>query len=145
MGDPLARKADQFVGGDVRPRLFDHRGLDRLAPCLVRDADHRHVGNRRMAEQGAFDLCRIDVLAAGNDHVLHAVVNIDVAVGVEVTGVAGMKPFAADGASRCFRLVPVAEHILRRSRNDLAHLADGDIFAGGIDDADFDSSHRLAA
>ena len=65
---------------------------------LVGNADHRHVGDRRMAEQRVLDFGRIDVLAAGDDHVLHAVVDVEVAVRVEIAGVAGVEPAVADGA-----------------------------------------------
>jgi hypothetical protein len=52
--------------------LFDLvRGLDRLAPLLVRHTDHRAFS--RMMAPRLFDLPRIDVLAAGNDHILLAV------------------------------------------------------------------------
>jgi hypothetical protein len=49
------------------------RGLDRLAPFLVRHTDHRAFGHHWMMAPRLFDLPRIDVLAAGNDHILLAV------------------------------------------------------------------------
>src|SRR3546814_2909573 len=58
--------------------------LHRLTPFFVRNADHRDLLHRRVAEDRAFDLGRIDILAAGDDHVLYPVVDEEIAVGVEI-------------------------------------------------------------
>ena len=102
-----------------------HR-LHRLAPGGVGHADHRHVGHVGVAVDRALDLGRVDVLAAGDDHVLHPVVDVDVAVGVHVAGVAGVHPAVGGlGAGGGLGLLPVAQHVVRRAGDDLAHLAGG--------------------
>ena len=65
-----------------------------------------------MAVDRALDLGRIDVLAAGDDHVLGPVEHIDVAVFIEVTDIAGGDP--AVGINRAgsgFGQLPIAEHV----------------------------------
>ena len=68
-----------------------------------------------------------------------------IAVLVEIARVAGPDP--AVGADR-FRgrvgQVPVTEHVVRRSRDDLADIADGHFLAIGAKDPDLDPRQRLA-
>ena len=63
----------------------------------------------------------VDVLASGDDHVLHPVHDVDEAVVIEETDVAGVEPSPrvdrVDGGSG---LVPVAGHDVRTARADLA-------------------------
>ena len=42
---------------------------DCLPPCRVWNAEHRHLGDRRMPQQDGFDLRRIDILASADNHV----------------------------------------------------------------------------
>src|SRR5713101_7991272 len=60
---------------DVDPRSLprNDEGDDALAPLVVRDADHRRVGDRRIAEENTFDLARVDVVAVCDYDVLHPV------------------------------------------------------------------------
>src|SRR3546814_18801130 len=85
-----------------------------------------------MAEDRAFDLGRIDIFAAGDDHVLHPVVDEEIAVRVEIARVAGANP-AIVGHSRRGRIgqVPISQHIVRRARDDLATLAGRNRLADG--------------
>src|ERR1700730_12007862 len=45
---------------------------DQLTPLGIGDAEHRGLANGRMFVEDSLDLAGIDVLAAGDDHVLHA-------------------------------------------------------------------------
>ena len=80
----------ELVGLD-RGAALDEGGDD-LAPALVRQADHRDLGHARVQRQAGFDLDRRNVLAAGDDHVVDAAGDEDVAVGVDEAGVAGEIP-----------------------------------------------------
>ena len=51
--------------------------------------------HRGMAQQRRLDLDRRDVLAAADDHVLEPVADLDVAVGMDDRGVAGVEPAVA--------------------------------------------------
>ena len=44
-------------------------GVDTLTPFFVRKADYRHVLYQGMRTYQRFDLRRINVLAAGNNHI----------------------------------------------------------------------------
>ena len=75
-----------------RPGVRTTIGLDRLAPAVVGHADDGGIGHRRVGEQGVLHLGRVDVLAAGHDHVLDPVVQEQVAVLAQPPGVAGAEP-----------------------------------------------------
>src|SRR5712691_21235 len=96
----------EFVGA----RLAHHVGDDDLAPFGVRPADHRHFADFFVREQNFLDLTRIDVGAAGNDHVLGAVLQREVALGVEDADVAGVQPAAVKRRLARLRIFPIARH-----------------------------------
>ena len=73
----------------VAPAAATTTALTASPHVVVRDADDGDVADVLVGHQHVLDLGRVDVLAAGDDHVLHAVVQVDVAVVVEVAGVAG--------------------------------------------------------
>src|SRR3546814_16401522 len=78
------------------------------------DGAGRH---RRMARDGVLYFCRIDILAAGNDHVLHAINHIEIAVLVQIAGIAGVHPAVAQRGLCILRLVPVARPDVTAPRN----------------------------
>ena len=58
-----------------------------------------------------FDFARIDVFAVDDDEVFQAVYDVDVAVFIHVSQVAGFEPAVfGEDLLRFFRLVPVALH-----------------------------------
>ena len=91
----------------VAPGAEHDDRVHRLAPLLRRDADHRDLRDRRVRRDRVLDLDGVHVLAAGDDHVLHPVDEEQVAVGVEVAGVAGVVPAAAERVGGRLGLVPV--------------------------------------
>jgi hypothetical protein len=84
--------------------MRDDDGVDALAPVGVRKADDGALGDGGMEGDGVLDLSRIDVLATGDDHVLEAVDDVEVALIVEVSAVAGVHPAVADGSPGLLRL-----------------------------------------
>jgi hypothetical protein len=78
---------------------------------LIRDAHHGGVGDRRMAEQELFDLTRIDVLAAADDHLLQADCNATVPTLIHRAQGARVQPaLRVDGRCRRFGILEVALH-----------------------------------
>ncbi len=73
----------------------DDRG-DVLAEPLVGGADHRDLAHAGVRREDVLDLERMDVLAARDDHVVDPPVDPQVAVGVEVAGIARRVPAVAD-------------------------------------------------
>src|SRR3546814_1963840 len=66
------------------------------------------------------DLQAGDVLAAGNDDVLRAVLDLDIAVGMAHAEIAGMVPAAAERLRRRRRILQVALHHSIAAQHELA-------------------------
>ena len=120
----------------------DHR-VDRLAPALVGDPEDRGLQHERVGVEGLLDLGAVHVLAAGDDHVLRAVEQEQVAVVVEAAHVAGPVPAVAQHRRGLLRLVPVAGHDVRALHGHLTGLTVGQRSAVGAADHDLDAHHRL--
>src|SRR5450830_2658 len=71
-----------FLGGVLRIPEF-HNGLHLLAEILVRYTDDSNVLHKGMLQQYVLGLLRIDIDAAGNDHVGEAIRSVEVAVRIQ--------------------------------------------------------------
>ena len=93
-----------------------------FAPFVVRAGDDGAGGDRGMAIEGVFDFERTDVLAAGNDDVLGAILDDDIAMLVEYAEITGVKPAASKGLVGSLLVPEIAFH------HDIAaehHFTDG--------------------
>ena len=115
----------ELVRLDRRASLDE--GRDDLAPALVRHAGDGHLGHGRMQRQAALDLDRRDVLAAGDDHVVDATGDEEIAVGVQIPGVARKIPALAQRLGVGVGAAPIAleRFVAQEERDDFAFLADG--------------------
>ena len=121
----LAQERHQLGRRHRGARLQHHERLGRLAAILVRHADHRDLGHRRVAVDRLLDRARVHVVAAAQDEVLDAVDDREVAVPVHHADVAGAKPpVRGERGRRLLRPVPVAQHHLRPAHAQLAAFAD---------------------
>ena len=80
----------------VAPGFSVTKAQGRSPIALVGHRDHRRLHHRRVAVERLLDLERGDVLAAGDDDVLGAVLDLGIAVGVAHGEVAGVVPVAAE-------------------------------------------------
>ena len=131
------------VVGEVRQvqraAVRQHHDRDRLfAPALVAHADDGDLAHLRQFVDHALDLGGGDVLAAGDDHVLLAVGEIEKAVLVEIADVAAAEPVAEEGGGGLFRIIPVALRDLWPAQADFAVLAGRQAVAGIVADLDLD-------
>src|SRR4051795_6630159 len=98
-----------------------------------------------MRVQELFDLTRIHVFAAANDHVFDAPDDVDVALVVHRGQVPGVHPARrVDRPVGCLRVVPVAEHDAVAAGAQLAGLPPRHRSAGG-DVGDLDLEVRVHA
>src|SRR5262245_6300874 len=128
IGEPRgAAELIELLGLDHAATL-DEGGND-LAPALVRNPDHGHLGDCGMQRQAAFDLDRRDVFTAADDHVVDAAGDEEIAITVEIAGIAGEIPAVAQGLGVRVRPPPIAfeRFIALEQGDDLA------LFAGGRD------------
>ena len=87
-----ARYSRSSSGVAVCPRLEHDHGQRPLRPLLVRDRDHRRLGDRRVPHQRVLELDGRDPLAARLDHVLRAVLDLMKPRGCDRDDVAGLEP-----------------------------------------------------
>src|SRR5207244_3350445 len=98
--------------------------IDAFAELIVGDAENRAVVNARTALKHGLDFRGIDIDPAGDDHVALAVVEKQIAVGIEVADVAtGDQSVDLDGAAIVVTAVIVEIRISRRTREDFTTRA----------------------
>src|SRR5690348_12157858 len=139
---PVLHERAQFVGGGGSARLELHGGGDFLAEMLIRDSDDGGFGYGWMLVDDLFDLARVHVESAADDHVLLPVHDVEIAVLVDSGQVAGLEPAAGDRLGRGARVAPVSLHHVVTADDDLADLPDGQFGAFVVDYAHLDSLDR---
>src|SRR6266568_3085819 len=87
-GEPFLDESDDFGLAGLGARLH------LLAEALVRDADHGRLGHRRVGIDDLFDLARVYVEPAAEDHLLLAIDDEELALLVDVPDVSGVEPAA---------------------------------------------------
>src|SRR3954468_7997180 len=107
-GDRLPGMRRELLLGDGDFRSQDNDAVHALAPDVVWHADDSNLHDAGMGGEGVLHLDRVDVLAAGHDHVVDAVDELEVAVLVESAEVAGEVPAVAEHLRGRVRVVPVA-------------------------------------
>src|SRR5919106_449367 len=130
------------IGGSALRAGRCHDECDHcLAPPGVRLADHRHLGDRRVAQQHLLDLARVDVGATRDDQFLGAIAQRQKTVAVDRADVAGVQPAAAQRRGARFGVAPIPAHHAVAAHQDLADLARGERPIVLVRDHDLD--HRL--
>src|SRR5207302_5265598 len=110
-GNPAAAVLADLVDGGRLPVVEPDPDAHLFTVLDVRHADGLHVADFRMRVQELFDLARVDVFAAPNDHVLQPAHDVDVAVLAHHGKIAGVHPArAVDCGGRRGRVVPVSQH-----------------------------------
>src|SRR6266700_3767021 len=98
-------------------------GLGCLAAVSVGNPDHDHLVHGGVGIDRLLDHLRIDVEAAGDDHVLLAVDQKEIAVTVHIADVAGQEAVADEGLGGLLRSIPIAFGDVRSPDADFADLA----------------------
>ena len=105
------------------------------------DGDFAHL---RQFVDDALDLGGGDILAAGNDHVLLAIGQVEKAVLIEIADVSGTKPVAEERGCGFLGILPVALRDLGPAQADFAVLAGRQAIAGIVTDFDLDMGDGAA-
>src|SRR5215472_17672899 len=125
-----------------------HGGMDRLAPLLRRDPEHRGLVHVRVLLEHGLDLGRVDVHPAGDDHVVLPVADVVIPLVVAVGDVPDRVEVAAPpGLVALLALVVLVEHDARADV-ELAGMIGpgaGHLLARGVEQAELDAGRGLAA
>ncbi|BDB41942.1 hypothetical protein IWGMT90018_23880 [Mycobacterium kiyosense] len=119
-------------------------GDDRFAVVGVLAGDHRDIGDCRVRGEFVFHFDGVDVASTGDDHVLEAVDQGDVTVGVDRGDVAGVQPAVADGLGGGLRIAPVPLHDGLAAQNELARATGADVIAVRVDDPGLGVEQRMS-
>ena len=114
-----------------------------FTPHAVRDADHRHLRNCRVGVDRLLDLDRVHVLAAGHDHVVQPIDEVDVALVVHVADVAAVVPPVPQRTLGLLGAVPVLAQEISAAETHLSFQTGCQAFAVAILNADLDTDQRL--
>src|SRR5262249_48493124 len=141
--DMRAQRFEQPLVGAVTVLEHDEGfRLDQSVAVLL--ADEGGLEHRLMRNEGRLDLERRYPHAVDLEHVVGAPAVVIVAVGVAQIIVAGMRPFADEGAAALRALVPVAFAGGGPAHHELADLAIGELAPVLVDDLHVVPLHRLA-
>src|SRR6476660_9035395 len=123
-GKPAVEEAAQLLRSQRFPLPQRHDRLGDLAPFVIRDADDGDAAHSAVLGDDRLHLRRVDVLPAGNDHVLEPVRDEQEAFLVAVAHVARAEPGAVRIAGGCgLRPVPVLLDHVGPGDLDFPHLA----------------------
>src|SRR5215813_11780479 len=105
------------------PRTWDHNRVHRFTPRRIGHPEDGGFQDSRMLVEDFFDLGTVDVLAAGDDHILGTIDEENVALSIHATEIAAVIPPMTESVGGLFRFVPVALHDIRAAHDDFADLA----------------------
>ena len=128
----------------LRARLQLDEGRHRLAPLRMRQADNGGVLHGGMRQQRLLDLDGSDILAAGLDHVLLAIEEQHLAIGIDQCEIAGVVPAEFARVLGGLRILVIAHHHVGPAMHQLAGLAARQQMAVIVHDRGFVDDQRFA-
>src|SRR6266852_1171904 len=132
-GKLITRKAspaesNQIVGGKNCRWLQDYTSHYEFAPLRIGYAEDGYFTNGGMSVDHCFHLSRINVLTAGDNHVLEPVEDVKISHSVLLADISRSKESVVKRFSRFFRIVPIATHDVGASYDQFACLSRLDLF-----------------
>ena len=145
-GQAIIERRQNLFLRELGTGLPDHDGGDALAEIRVRAADHRGFDDAGQGVDFGFDLLRIDVEAAGDDEILGAPDNVNIALRVDLADIAGdEKPVRAKLGLGLLRHTPIAaEHVRTLDLDDADVSVRQDPPGLRVGDAQADARQRKA-
>ena len=140
----LPAEGDQRLRVDGVANAQRDEGLHRLPAICVGLPDDGGLAHGVMGVEHVLHLPRPHLVAAGHDHVLLAVHQIEPAVFVHIADVTGQQSPVFEGGRGLFGLTPVARHDLRPRDRKLAELAGWQQRPVAVNHNDIGAEHRLA-
>src|SRR5580692_13214047 len=113
-------ESNQIVGGKNCPWLQNYTSHYEFAPLRIGYAEDGYFTNGGMSVDHCFHLSRINVLTAGDNHVLEPVQDIKISRSVLIADISRTKVSISKCFSRFFRIVPIAPHDVGASSDQFA-------------------------
>lgn len=132
---PFLGKGQQLLGLRIAARPQNDRCVYRLAPFLIGYGIYAALGDCLMLHQYVFDLSRINVKPAGNDHVFLTVGEIEISISGQPPEIAGAKPAIDETLFVKIGTLPKTRRRPWRADRYLSSFAWRDIFASVIPDS----------
>src|SRR6266704_227024 len=120
---------DQIILAESFFRLQYYASHYQLAPLRIGYSKHRRFTNRRMLVDNCFDLAALDILSAGYNHVLQAVQDVYVPIGILIADVAGPKQPVSERTCSFFRIIPITAHDIRTPSHQFTSAPGVDLFS----------------
>ena len=133
---------DDLAVSQAGARARHNGGKQGFAILVVGHADNSAFVNIFMLVERCFNFGRIDVLAAGDDHVLLAIKQEHETVLVHLPDIAGMKPAIPKGGRIFFGSVQIADRYVRATHYHFTALAEGYFSAVSINNTHVDTDKR---
>ena len=113
-GQMQARVLSQFFGAGFAPFFHYHIGFHHFPTGFGTAGATTHFQYSRMLCQNRLHFIGIDIKAGDQNHILLAIDNAKLAVGIHARNIAGFQPAVVRFCQRAFAgLTPIAQHHLR--------------------------------
>src|SRR5271156_4114480 len=112
--------SDQLILAQRLSRFSHDASSHEFAPLWIRYAKDCCFTNRRVLVDDGLNLARIDIFAAGDDHVLETIQDIKVPIWISVAEISRAKETIPERLLGFFRIIPIAAHDIRASRHQFA-------------------------
>src|SRR5437868_3858225 len=139
IGERSSAIRDQLISSKSLPRLENNAGFHDFPPLWIRYSKDCDFAHGWMRVNHGFDFAGVNVLPAGDDHVLQTIENVEISVGILIADIAGTKEAVPECTLCLARVVPIATHDIRAAGDQLARLPGFDFLPCWIDNAHVDS------
>ena len=114
--------SDQIIRAESFSRLQHYASHHEFAPLWIRYSEDRRFTNRRMLVNNCFDLTRVDIFAARDNHVLQAVQDVEIPVCILIADVSRTKQPVSERKCSFFRIIPITAHDIRAPSHQFTRM-----------------------
>src|SRR5262245_32276594 len=144
-GDAFTAEGDERGRVHLVSRTGHHNRVHRFSPHRIGYAEDRSFQHRRVLVENLFDLGAVDVFTAGDDHVLGAIDEEEVALSVHETEIPGAIPPGPEDGRRLLGFVPVPRHDVGATHDDLADFTGRQLVVALVEDPDVNARYGPSA
>src|SRR5437667_9946399 len=114
--------SDQVIRAENFTWLQHYASNYEFAPLGIRYSEDRRFTNRRMLVNHGFDLTGVDIFTARDNHVLHAVQDVEIPVCILITDVSRTKQPVSERTCSFVRITPITAHDIRAPSHQFTRM-----------------------